>query len=221
MIYMSYYESWVISFSVRVKPPRIARLATFQVGSFEDWLWARHCYLSRSFDQVAFPRSFGLKFSWPAQGHHLWSSAKPGAFWLLNPRHAKVRRLGFCCHGSVVGLHESPTRCFGGCASAATRSMLTQPAESQTPGTVWRRDRRRVRIIPVGKFPTSWNPNRTALRFVVAVGCMSLRSWWRGSCFFFSRIMWSLWPILLEFLTYWKINMIYCSCLVAIAASFV
>lgn len=26
-------------------------------GSFEDWLWARHCYLSRSFDQAAFPRS--------------------------------------------------------------------------------------------------------------------------------------------------------------------
>ena len=25
-------------------------------GSWEDWLWARHCYLSRSFDQAAFPR---------------------------------------------------------------------------------------------------------------------------------------------------------------------
>ena len=27
-----------------------------EAGSLEDWFWARHCYLSRSFDQVAFPR---------------------------------------------------------------------------------------------------------------------------------------------------------------------
>ena len=28
-----------------------------EAGSLDDWFWARHCYLSRSFDQVAFPRS--------------------------------------------------------------------------------------------------------------------------------------------------------------------
>lgn len=36
---------------------RHARLReTLELGSFEDWLWAKHCYLSRSFEQSAFPR---------------------------------------------------------------------------------------------------------------------------------------------------------------------
>ncbi|CAJ1442473.1 unnamed protein product [Effrenium voratum] len=41
----------------RRRHEEVSRLLGDQAVSWEQWLWARGCYLSRSFDQAAFPRS--------------------------------------------------------------------------------------------------------------------------------------------------------------------